>query len=116
MNRRHPRIVAAAMAVCMSACTAQTLWAAPRPAATATNDVKPAKVKMVAFTVRNDSQETFTISAGEQQFTVEPGKSLPLKLQEGLALKAVSGTSHIAAGSQLATVIRDLQGNTLVLN
>jgi hypothetical protein len=113
MNRR---IVAAAMASVLSLSAAGSLHAAPlsvfgQPAAD-----NVTKVKMVSFNVRNDSKQSLVLEAGGQQITIEPGKSAVLKVGEGTDVVNVSGTSHVAAGSVVTKVTKDLQGNTLAIS
>ena len=113
MNRR---ILTAAMAISLSVFAAQGVFAAPlAPHSPATSD-KPVKVKAVSFNVRNDSAMTQTVKAGDQQFTIEPGKSAAVKFPEGTQLTTVNGTSRIAAGSVLTVVTKDLGGNTIVIS
>ena len=113
MNRK---IVALAMAISLSPLAAQPLFAAP-VAASAKNSVdKPIKVKTVSFSLRNDSAASVTIQAGDQQFTVESGKTASMKLAIGVQVIAVNGTTHIAAGSVVTQVSTTLQGNTLAIS
>ena len=111
----HRRIVAATMASVLSLSAAGSLHAAPLGIFHTAGD-KQAKSKSVNFTVRNDSKETLVLKAGEQQYTIEPGKSAAMKLEEGLDVVNVNGSSHQAPGSVLTKVTRDLQGNTLAIS
>ena len=112
----YRRIVTAAMASVLSLSVAGSLHAAPlgvfhhAPADNAT------KVKMVSFNIRNDSKQSLVIQAGGQQITIEPGKSVVLKVGEGSDIVNVSGTEHAAAGSVVTKVTKDLQGNTLAVS
>ena len=115
------RLMAAAMATCISVfgtpsllVAQQTLMAPTAAARTSTG--KPVKVKTVSFTLRNDAATPLTVAAGDQQFTVQPGKSLMLKLQDGVTLTTVNATAHAAAGGVLTTVSSTLQGNTLAIS
>ena len=118
------RLIAAAMATCISAfgtpslLVAQQTLVAPAAGTTAarTSTGKPVKVKTVSFTLRNDAATPLTVAAGDQQFTVQPGKSLMLKLQDGITLTTVNATAHAAAGSVVTTVSSTLQGNTLAIS
>lgn len=77
---------------------------------------KQVKAKMISFNVRNDCKETLVLKAGDQQYNIEPGKSAALKLEEGSEVLAVSGTAHVAAGSVLTKVSKELNGNTLAVS
>ncbi len=113
MNRR---IITAAMAMSLSVFAAQGVFAAPPAPHSPSSSDKPVKVKTVSFTVRNDSAMTQTVKAGDQQFTIEPGKSATVKFPAGTQLTTVNGTTRIAAGSVLTTVTNELGGNTLVIS
>ncbi len=113
MNRR---IITAAMATLLSLSAAGSLQAAPMsPFFHAASD-KASTGKMVSFSVRNDSKATLVLKSGEQQYTIEPGKTTGLKLQEGSEIVNVSGTEKQAAGSILMKVDKQLQGNTLAIS
>jgi PDZ domain-containing secreted protein len=66
--------------------------------------------------VRNDAKSTLVLKAGEQQYSIEPGKTAQMKLAEGAELINVNGTEKQAAGSVLTTVSKQLQGNTLAVS
>lgn len=76
----------------------------------------PAAAKMVSFTVRNDAKASLVLKSGDQEFTIEPGKTAKMKLPEGTELINVSGTDKQAAGSLLTRVDRQLQGNVLAVS
>ena len=125
------RLIAAAMATCISVLGAPSLLAAQNlvaqqnlvtPAAAGTTTAartstgKPVKVKTISFTLRNDAAGPLTVAAGDQQFTVQPGKSIVLKLGDGTTITTVNATAHAAAGGVLTTVSGTLQGNTLAIS
>ena len=113
MNRR---ILTAAMATCLSVLTAQAVWAAPVGGWSHTAAEK-AKTKKISFQIRNDTKSPVTISTGTQEFiTVQPGRTVALKLDEGTQVTTVNGTGHIAPGAVLTMVTSDLQGNTLAIS
>ena len=112
---RH-RIVVAAMASVLSLSVAGSLQAAPfAPFHHATGDKSTAS-KMISFHIRNDSQATLVLKAGEQQISIEPGKTASMKLPDGAEIVNVSGTTKQAAGSVLTKVDGALQGNTLAVS
>ncbi len=113
----YRRVITAAMATVLSLSVAGSLQAAPvNPFHHAPATEKAASGKMVSFSVRNDSKATLVLKAGEQQYTIEPGKTAGFKLQEGAELVNVSGTEKQAAGSVLMKVDKQLQGNTLAVS
>ena len=113
----HRRIVATAMASVLSLSAAGSLHAAaPKLFPHLTASDKSATGKMISFSVRNDTKTTLVLKAGEQQYTIEPGKTAGLKVAEGADLVNVSGTEKQAAGSVLTKVAKQLQGNTLAVS
>lgn len=117
----HRRILTTAMAVTLSFGVAQLLCAplaafAQTAAPAANSHAATGTAKMVKFLMRNDSSTPLTIQAGDQQMTLRPGQTMPLKLQEGLQVTTLNGTAHIAPGALLTTVSRTLQGNTLAVS
>ena len=102
------------MASVLSLSAAGTLHAAPFFHHTATE--KQAKSKLISFNLRNDSKETLVLKSGDQQYTVEPGKSTVLKLEEGTDLVNVNATAHMAPGALVTKVTKELQGNTLAIS
>lgn len=111
----HRRILTAAMASVLSLSVAGSLHAAPLSLFHDNGTSAPAG-KMVSFTVRNDAKATLVLKSGEQQFTIEPGKTAKMKLVEGAEVINVSGTAKQAAGTVLTKVDKQLQGNTLAVS
>ena len=112
----HRRFVAIAMAPVLSLSAAGSLQAAPPRLFPHTHAEKPAAGKLISFKVRNDSKTTLLLKAGEHEVSVEPGKTVALKLQEGSEVVAVESTPTHPAGSVLAKVGQELQGNTLAVS
>ncbi len=92
------------MALSLSFMTASSAYASPA-----------AKPKTVSFEVRNDSADSVTIQAGDQQYILAPGKESKVKMAQGTQLKAVNATGTHQAGDVLVTVDSSLGGNTLVI-
>ena len=113
MNRR---IIAIAMASVLSLSAVGSLHAAPLGIFRHAPSEKQSAGKMISFNIRNDSKQTMVLKAGDQQYTVEPGKSTNLKAQEGSDVLTVNGTAHEAAGTVLTKVTKQLQGNTLAIS
>ena len=78
-------------------------------------NVAYSKSKMVSFSLRNDSKGSISVKAGEKELTIEPGKTVSVKLAEGTQLVAINATSNFAAGSVISVVSNTLSDNTLVL-
>lgn len=74
-----------------------------------------AKGKLISFHVRNDSGSALTLQVGDQQMTVEAGKTADLKLQEGTQITTANASGHFNAGDVLTTVSTALSGNTLAV-
>jgi hypothetical protein len=112
----HRRIVAIAMASVLSLSAAGSLHAAPFGVFRHNPSEKQVKAKMISFNVRNDCKETLVLQAGEEKYSIEPGKSAALRLEEGAQVIAVNGTNHVAAGAVLTKVSKELSGNTLAVS
>ena len=113
MNRR---IVAAAMATALSLSLSSTLHAARVSPFHHSASDKSSVGKMISFNVRNDTKSTLILKSGEQQFTIEAGKTATLKAAEGADLVNVNGSEKQAAGSVITKVSKQLQGNTLAVS
>ena len=74
------------------------------------------KVKPIQFDVQNNTPNVITLKAGDQQFTVEPGKSSTFKVPAGTQLVTVNAMPKHAAGDVIATADMSLSGSTLILN
>jgi hypothetical protein len=72
-------------------------------------------VKMVSFSVRNDSKEPIKVKAGDSEVTLQPGKLVPLKLEAGTKIVAEEATPTFAAGELITVVSNELSDSTLVL-
>jgi hypothetical protein len=73
------------------------------------------KVKTIKFNVRNDSNATIKLMAGTTPLTVEPGKTVEAKVNEGDKLTYAEATSTRAAGDLVATATSQLSGNTVAI-
>jgi hypothetical protein len=113
----HRRIVTIAMAVLFSAAVSTRMHAAPAPFFHRHHDAaKPTSSKVVRFNIRNATSGDLVLKAGDQQYTIAPGKSSEMKLPDGTDVVAVNGTPHEAAGTVVTKVSSVLQNNTLVIN
>jgi hypothetical protein len=90
---------------------------ASKPASTPTlTKVAYSKSKMVSFSLRNDSKASISVRAGEQEMTLQPGKTVSVKLAEGTQIVATNSTANYAAGAVIQVVSSGLSDSTLVLN
>ena len=117
MNRRF---VAPVLALALSACFAGNIYAAGPKDGTrttvSTTSNTSAKGKVVSFHLRNDSGSALTLQVGDQQMTVEAGKTADIKVPEGTQIITVNATGRIAAGGVVTTVSKVLSGNTLAVS
>ena len=74
------------------------------------------KVKMVKFSLRNDTGAPVKLKAGTDSMTVENGKVLELKLAEGTQVTLEEATATQPAGTVVAQVSTTLSGSTLVIH
>ena len=89
---------------------------ASKPASTPTlAKIAYSKSKMVSFSLRNDGKDAISVKAGDKELTLQPGKTVSVKLEEGTQLVAVNATPNYAAGSVISVVSNTLSDNTLVL-
>jgi hypothetical protein len=89
---------------------------ASNPASTPTlTKIAYSKSKMVSFSLRNDSKDSISVKAGDKDLTIQPGKTVSVKLEEGTQLVATSTTPNYAAGTVISVVSSQLSDNTLVL-
>ncbi len=103
------------MATLVSVSAAGSLHAAPLAMFHHTGSDKTTATKLIHFNIRNGSSTTIVLKAGDQQYTIEPGKSLAMKAEDGVDVVAVSGSST-APGAVVTKVSAVLQGNTLVIS
>jgi hypothetical protein len=111
MNRRS---VFGVMLMAASLVSAQAVYAAPTTIHTPVNAIF-AKVKLVKFTLRNDTAAPLKLKAGDNEMTLMPGKTLDLKLASGQQIVAVEASASYAAGAVITTVSDQLDGSTLAL-
>ncbi len=110
------RILTFAMALSLSLFASGSLLALPPTPSLHSTDSAPAKMKLISFSIRNDSAAALTLKAGEQQMTIAPGQKMAVKLEKGCQVTTVNGTTHLHAGDVLTTVTDYLQGNTLAVS
>jgi hypothetical protein len=113
------RFVVTAMVLGASMGMTGAMYAAPAKLATmgtATNSrAMYGKEKMVSFSLHNGSAEVIKVKAGETEMTLEPGKTMAVKLPTGMQLIAEETSTHYAAGSVLAVVSDTLSDATITL-
>ena len=67
------------------------------------------------FAAGSGVKDSITVKAGEQDMTLQPGKTVSVKLAEGTQIVATNTTPNYAAGSVISVVSSQLSDNTLVL-
>lgn len=110
----HRRLVAIAMGTVLSLSAVGSVQAAPFFHHTSSD--KALAGKMISFSVRNDSKQQLVLKVGDQQYTIEPGRTTAMKVAEGSDVVTVIDTAKQAAGSVVTKVSRQLQGNTLAIS
>jgi len=110
MNR-HFVVGTMVMAVAMLA--GQAVLAEPAAIPTMTRAMY--KTKTVSFNVRNDSKSPLTIQAGDRQITIDPGKIVAVKLEEGTKLVAVTATAKLAQGDLISVVSSAMASATVAI-
>ncbi len=77
-----------------------------------------AKTKMVAFSVRDDTAYAVQLHCNSraEDATVEPGKTISLKLAIGDALVTANSTPNYPAGTKLLVVASNLEDATIVIH
>jgi len=106
--------VTGTMVLAAAMMTATAVHAQP-PAFSPAAERATLKNKMVSFSLRNDGDATIGVKAGDEELTLQPGKTLPVKLAEGTQLVATNTTPSYASGSLIVVVSSMLSDNTLVL-
>jgi hypothetical protein len=72
--------------------------------------------KPVQFSLRNDCTSTVELKAGDQTITVEPGKTVKVKIPAGTKVITTSATGHSEAGSLVVEVSSSLSGATVAIS
>ena len=67
----------------------------------------------VNLKLRNDSAESMKVKAGQQELTLAPGKTMPVKLDVGEQIIVAEATATRPAGTVLATISSNLSDATL---
>lgn len=94
----------------------ESMFAAPLNAFHSPVHAKMGKQKeMVTFHLRNDSNQTLQVKAGNQQLTLEPGKPVDVTLKVGETVTVAKSTQKFPEGTVLATVSQDLKDSTIAL-
>jgi hypothetical protein len=77
-----------------------------------------AKTKMVAFNVKDDTPYAIQLRCNSraEDATVEPGKTISLRLALGDALVTANSTPNYPAGTKLVLVSSDLENSTVIIH
>jgi len=111
MNRRTAVSV---MVLAASLLASEAMYAQPGAFSIPVNAMI-SKVKMVKFSMRNDTEEPIKVKAGDTEVTLEPGKLVPMKLEVGVKIVAEETTPSFAAGELISVVSTDLADSTVAL-
>jgi hypothetical protein len=111
-NVMNPKSVMSVMVMAASLVSASAVYAAPTSVHTPVNAIY-SNVKMVNFTLRNDSSAPLKVKVGDNEMTLLPGKPVSVKLATGQQIVAVETTASNQAGAVLATAIPGLDGATV---
>jgi len=95
--------------------SAQAVYAAPTAVHSPVNAIY-VKVKMIKFTLRNDSSAPLKLKIAGNAVTLLPGKPLDVKVPDGQQIVAVDTTSNYAAGDVIATAAEQLDGTTVAIH
>lgn len=108
------RVLALSMVMAASIAASPAVYAAPFHHDGPLH-VKGAKVKMISFSIRNDSASAVKVLAGSNELTIEPGKTVNAKLAAGEKIVAEDGLASAASGTVLAVMADQLKDATVVL-
>ena len=113
MIRRYLRLASPLALACLLSCPA--MHASP------VRGFVPAhamfgKTKTVKVELRNTTQTPIALHAGDQNITVEPGKTMTVSLPAGTRITTVGGTSKHPAGTLIIQVYDGLNGAIIDLN
>ncbi len=111
MNRR---ILSIAVLVLSSLVSAQAVHAAPVAVPHAMQAMF-GKTKLVSFSLRNDTPTSLKLKAGDSVMTIDPGKTLAVKLPAGTSVTAAEATPTLTVGAVVAQVTNDLSGATIAV-
>ena len=106
------RILSTAVFVVTSLISSEAVYAAPAAIPVPVHALF-SKSKLVSFSVRNDSAAPLKLKAGESSMTIEPGKTMPMKLAEGTRVTTEEASGSHEAGALIAQVSSQMSGVTL---
>jgi hypothetical protein len=109
------RVVLTAMAATAVLCTSPVVYAAPAVGLRVPVQAIFSHTKLVNLNLRNDSATAVKVKAGDQRVTVEPGKTVSLKLEPGTQVVAEEATTKYAAGTVLTVATPGLSNAVVVL-
>jgi len=112
MNRKSVMGVMVMAAVLVST---QAVYAAPTAVHSPVNAVY-VKIKMVKFSLRNDTSAPLKLKIGDNVVTLQPGTPVDVKVPDGQQIIAVETTANYAAGSVVATAAEQLDGTTVAIH
>jgi len=93
----------------------QAVYAAPTAVHSPVNAIY-SKVKLVKFSLRNDTSAPLKLKIGDNVVTLLPGKPVDVKLADGKQIIAVETTASYDAGSVVAIAAEQLDGTTVAIH
>jgi hypothetical protein len=110
---KNRSVVAATMVVLTSLFAGEAVYAAPvhSPVLAVFGHAKT-----VSFSVRNDTKAPLKLMAGTTEMTLEPGKTVAVKLTVGEKVVSEQATVNYPAGSVIVTAGPELSDTTVALN
>jgi hypothetical protein len=111
MNRR----VLTAMVLGVSMLSVGAVYAAPVGAYAPANAAST-KEKPVSLSFHNNTGEAIKIKAGASEMTVDPGKTVAVKLAVGEKVVAQSDSPNYHMGDVLATATKEFDNAVITLN
>ena len=109
------RTVVTAMVLGASILTGEAMYATP-VAVYAPVNAMFGNVKTVKFSLHNNSKEVVKVKAGDTEMTLQPGKTVDVKLPLGTKVVAETESKNHHVGDVVATATQDLTYATVVLN
>lgn len=109
MNRSK---IVSAMVLASTVVTGSAAFASPLTLRVPVNAIF-GKPHTVNFKLRNDGAQPMKLKAGAQELTLEPGKTMPVKLSVGDQIVVAENTGARVAGTVLATVSNNMSDTTL---
>jgi hypothetical protein len=110
---KNRSVVAATMVVLASVFSSGAVYAAPVHSPVYAVFGHP---KSVSFNVRNDTKAPLKVMAGSTELTLQPGKTVAVKLTVGEKLVSEQASVNYPVGTVIVTASSELSDTTVALN